>query len=463
MSQEIKESILLQENQALKEQLEEYKELIESIRNGQVDALAIRKNGQPNILTLESNDFIYRVLVENLAESALNVTETGLILYANAAFENLLGASNASIIGADLESLIDPILRDDFKRMFQSAFSGVSKGETILSYKGKRIPVYVSFSSLFPRFSGIGIIITDLSEKKNQEKILTSYKDRLSVKEEELILAEVFHLRQATEKLEEHAKNIEAKNNELISTNIELSSFTYIASHDLKEPLRKIRMLSGRILEKQGKEFSPEVLRHFNSITSAIGYMQNLIDGLLSYSSINNNQLKLVDTDLNEIIEEVKNNLEVIIMERGVSIETRDLPVLKIINIPFIQLFTNLISNAIKYSRKDVPAEIIIEASVALRENIEFDAPLLSDSYWAITVKDNGIGFEQKYQHKIFELFQRLHDKDTFTGTGIGLAICNKIVQNHNGFITAFGEPGVGATFTVYLPINPGPELPAEG
>ncbi|MCW3105107.1 MAG: sensor histidine kinase [Bacteroidetes bacterium] len=460
MVSEIKESTLLQENQALREQLEEYKELIESIRTGQVDALAISKNGQPNILTLESTDFIYRVLVESMAESALNITETGLILYANTAFENLLGMSNASVIGYDLESLIDPLFRESFKKLFKAAFSGTSKGETILLYEGRRIPVYVSFSSLFPRFSGIGIIITDLSEKKNQEKILTSYKDRLSEKEEELILAEVSHLRKAKEKLEEHAKNIEAKNNELVNTNIELSSFTYIASHDLKEPLRKIRMLSEYILEKQGKDFSPEVLRHFSSITSAIGYMQELIAGLLSYSSINNNQLKLVDTDLNEIIKEVKSNLEAVIAERGVKIESGELPVLKIISIPFIQLFSNLISNAVKYSRKDVPPVIAISAKKMQSDEIETEILLSADSYWAITVQDNGIGFEQKYQHKIFELFQRLHEKDVFSGTGIGLAICNKIVQNHNGFITAFGEPGVGARFTVYLPVEEIKNLP---
>jgi len=454
MVSEITESTLMQENRALKEQLEEYKELIESIRTGQVDALAISKNGQPNILTLESTDFIYRVLVESMAESALNITETGLILYANSAFENLLGASNSAIIGTGLESLIDPLFRDSFRKLFSAAFSGTSKGETILLYEGRRVPVYVSFSSLFPRFSGIGIIITDLSEKKNQEKILTSYKDKLYDKEEELILAEVFHLRQAKEKLEEHAKNIEAKNKELVSTNIELSSFTYIASHDLKEPLRKIRMLSEYILKKQGKDFSPEVLRHFESITSAIGYMQELIAGLLSYSSINNNQSKLMDINLNEIIKEVKSNLEAMIAERGVKIESGELPVLKIISIPFIQLFSNLISNAVKYSREDVPPVISINAKRIQSDDIETEILLSARSYWAITVQDNGIGFEQKYQHKIFELFQRLHEKDVFSGTGIGLAICNKIVQNHNGFITAFGEPGVGATFTVYLPIE---------
>ncbi|MCW3071956.1 MAG: sensor histidine kinase [Bacteroidetes bacterium] len=454
MEHEIKEADLQLENQALKEQLEEYKDLIESIRTGKVDALAIRKNGQPNILTLESTDFIYRVLVENLAESALNVTETGMILYANAAFESLLGASNSSIIGSDLKSLIDPLWQNDFKKLFNAAFSGVSKGETILLYEGNKIPVYVSFSSLYPRFSGIGIIITDLSEKKKQEKILTLYKDKLSVKEEEMILAENSHLRQAKEKLEEHAANIEKKNNELTKANIELGSFTYIASHDLKEPLRKINMMSSRILLKQGDDFLPEVTGYFQSILSTVGYMQNLIDGLLSYSSINNNQLKLVDTDLNLIISQVKNNLESSILEKGVIIETVNLPTLKIIAIPFIQLFTNLISNAVKYSRENVFPVIKIEARLVAAEDIETEQVLSASSYWQIMVKDNGIGFDQKYQYKIFELFQRLHEKDTYTGTGIGLAICSKIVQNHGGFITAYGEPGVGSIFSVFQPVE---------
>ncbi|MES2565947.1 MAG: PAS domain S-box protein [Bacteroidota bacterium] len=180
-----KEDLLILEIEALKRQLEEYKDLVSAIRNGEVDALAITKNGSPDIFTLESTDYVYRVLVENFAEGALNISETGMIVYANFAFETIIGSSTTSIMGVDIQTIIDPSSRKEFKRLFQKSFSGKSKGEIVLTYNGKSIPVYVSLSSLYPRFPGIGIIITDLSEKKKQEEKLSKQKllsDDLEIK-----------------------------------------------------------------------------------------------------------------------------------------------------------------------------------------------------------------------------------------------------------------------------------------
>jgi PAS domain S-box-containing protein len=170
---------LLRQNAILQERLDEYKELVEAIRSGSIDALAINKDGRHDVFTLESTDYIYRVLVENFGESALNITENGLIMYANTAFENLLGCSASSITGTDLHELIDESDKAEFKRMFSSAFSGASRGELILSYKGKKIPIYASLSSLYPRFQGIGVILTDLSQKKKTETITHDLEQRL--------------------------------------------------------------------------------------------------------------------------------------------------------------------------------------------------------------------------------------------------------------------------------------------
>jgi PAS domain S-box-containing protein len=171
-----KEDQLYLEIEALKLQLEEYKDLVSAIKNGEVDALAITKNGSPDIFTLESTDYVYRVLVENFAEGALNISENGIIVYANFAFETIIGSSTTSIMGVDIQTIIDPASKKEFKRLFQKSFSGKSKGEIILTYNGKSVPVYVSLSSLYPRFPGIGIIITDLSEKKKQEEKLSKQK-----------------------------------------------------------------------------------------------------------------------------------------------------------------------------------------------------------------------------------------------------------------------------------------------
>jgi PAS domain S-box-containing protein len=190
MENTLRDTDLLRQNMLLREELEEYKELIEAIRSGSVDALAINKEGKHNIFTLESTDYIYRVLVENFGESALNITENGLIVYANNAFENLLGCSGSSITGTDLKALIDDKDKCEFQKMFSAAFSGASRGELNLLYKGKSIPVYASMSSLYPRFQGIGVILTDLSRAKKTENITRELEQRIY--EHSFLLQQIF-------------------------------------------------------------------------------------------------------------------------------------------------------------------------------------------------------------------------------------------------------------------------------
>jgi PAS domain S-box-containing protein len=205
----VHEMTLHNENQLLKEQLEEYKDIVEGIRTGGVDALAISKNGRSDIYSLESTDFVYRVLVENFAEGALNISDTGIILYANPAFENLLGSTHASIMGMEMISLIDDHYKRTFEKLFKNAFSGVSKGEIVLSFRNKKITVHISLSSLYPRFKGIGILITDLSEKRSQEAQLSNYRKRLSDQEEQLLQAEI--IQASTEKFRWMADSIPQK------------------------------------------------------------------------------------------------------------------------------------------------------------------------------------------------------------------------------------------------------------
>ena len=244
-----------------------------------------------------------------------------------------------------------------------------------------------------------------------------------------------------------------AKNLELERNNAELGSFTYIASHDLQEPLRKIQSFSKLILaKKEDANLSETGKDYFTRIIAAAARMQNLIQALLSYSNANNSEIKFIRTDLNSVVEEVKNNLAEMLEEKNVTIETNNLPVLNVVQIQFLQLFSNIIHNAVKYGRKDVPPHIIITASVLSEEEMKTDHPGQKGKFWKISIADNGIGFEQQYEHKIFELFQRLHGRTAYEGTGIGLAICKKIMHHHNGIISAKGESGTGAVFCLYLP-----------
>jgi light-regulated signal transduction histidine kinase (bacteriophytochrome) len=218
--------------------------------------------------------------------------------------------------------------------------------------------------------------------------------------------------------------------------------------------LRKIQTFTSRILDKEEKSFSEQGRDYFARIRGAAARMQKLIDALLSYSRTNTANIVYRPTDLNVVMEEVKKNLMDDIQEKGVIIESSGLPVLNLVPLQFHQLLVNLIANAIKYSRPGIQPLIKISAEqVSLPAGHPEGSPD-QGKYWRIDVGDNGIGFKQEYAERIFELFQRLHARAEYEGTGVGLAICKKIVQNHRGFINARGLPNAGATFSIFLPVT---------
>ncbi len=240
------------------------------------------------------------------------------------------------------------------------------------------------------------------------------------------------------------------QNLELEKANAELASFNYIASHDLQEPLRKIQAFSKRIINEEAINFSERGKDYFSRISKAAERMQKLILSLLEFSRANSSEMVFMETDLNQTLHEVKANLRELITGRNAKIVTEELPTIIAIPIQMNQLFLNLISNSIKYSKDNVDPQIFITS-----EKINFQDtgnPVGQKGlFWKISFTDNGIGFEQQYENKIFEVFQRLHGKTEYEGTGIGLAICKKIVVAHQGSISAIGRPGIGSTFTIFL------------
>jgi light-regulated signal transduction histidine kinase (bacteriophytochrome) len=247
---------------------------------------------------------------------------------------------------------------------------------------------------------------------------------------------------------------LELKNHELEQRNTELASFTYAASHDLKEPLRKIQVFSNRIIEKEQGQFSDEATANFNRILAATKRMQNLIISLLNYAQASEKEIVLVRTDLNEVLEEAKINFNEYIQDIGVIIESDHLPTLKVIPDQFVQLFSNIIGNAIKYRKPQIQPVIKINSTMVSAGQIGPDLKTHVKKYTEINFIDNGIGFDQQFAPKIFELFQRLHPKSAYEGAGIGLAICRKIMTNHNGFISAQSSPGIGTKISIYLPVS---------
>jgi PAS domain S-box-containing protein len=258
----------------------------------------------------------------------------------------------------------------------------------------------------------------------------------------------------AEENLRSSAQLLLVKNKELEAKNHELASFAYVSSHDLQEPLRKIQTFSSRIIEMEDNKLSEKGRDYFIRMQNAALRMQTLIEDLLAYSRTNTAEQKFEKADLGKILEEVQHDLKEMIEEKKAVIEAEPLPTLNVIRFQITQLFTNIVTNALKFSRPNVTPHLRITVKKIQGSEIQHPHTDALKTYHEICFADNGIGFEPEYRHKIFEVFQRLHGRSEYSGTGIGLAICKKIVDNHDGLITADSVPEKGSSFYIYLPVQ---------
>lgn len=249
----------------------------------------------------------------------------------------------------------------------------------------------------------------------------------------------------------ERTQELKRANEELRRTNKELEQFAYVSSHDLQEPLRKIQTFSELLLNKTDKNTTERI--YIEKICNSALRMSELIRDLLNLSKVSNVDQEFLDTDLSKIIENIKGDFELLIREKRAVFRIEKLPVVKAIPIQMNQLFYNLLNNALKFSERTPVIKITcseVNASQLKEYNIKEE--IKEKSYLKITIKDNGVGFDQDYADQIFVIFQRLNDRSKFAGTGIGLAICKKIVDNHNGFIVAESKINEGSTFHIFLP-----------
>jgi two-component system sensor kinase FixL len=241
---------------------------------------------------------------------------------------------------------------------------------------------------------------------------------------------------------------------ELERSNSELEQFAYVASHDLQEPLRKIRTFSDRLLIKHADKLDQEGRDSLDRMHSAAARMQSLIDGLLTLSRVTTKGQNLQTVDLGKVAAEVVSDLEVQIKNVDGRVELDKLPAIQADPLQMHQLLQNLIGNALKFRRIDEPPVVKVSARyVHSRESRKHGR--IANEQCRIVVEDNGIGFDEKYNARIFGIFQRLHPRDVYEGTGIGLAICRRIVEQHGGTISAHSVPGKGSTFEVLMPVVP--------
>ncbi|WP_337044442.1 sensor histidine kinase [Emticicia sp. 17c] len=326
----------------------------------------------------------------------------------------------------DLEILRQDKLKMDEIRnsmnLFQLAEKQILNNKYALKIKNdKNLPAYIIVLSLFSTLLLIvsfGFLLYELRKRINFQRALENNLDKLQ------------------------------------RSNSELEQFAYVASHDLKEPLRKIRAFSGILLKKHYSTLNQDGQDSLDKIEKSAERMQLLIDDLLTFSRTVNHHDQEFDTiDLNKILEEVESDMSVLIEEKNARIINEQLPIVHGFSFQLKQLFYNLISNSIKFAKPDTAPLIEITSEEMLGKDIYFIEGIREEStFYHLCFQDNGIGFESNYAERIFVIFQRLHSRKDYDGTGIGLAICKRVMGNHNGFIFAEGQLDKGARFHLFFP-----------
>ncbi|MEX0661552.1 MAG: ATP-binding protein [Balneolaceae bacterium] len=398
-------------------------------------------------------------ILANIREPLLVLDKDLRVLTANRAFFKLFKVKESETLGVriydlgntdwdvpELRTLLEKIIPEkSIIQDCQITHTFPKIGELILRVNAREVKSEHISQKL------ILLSIEDVTEKEKEKKKNKEFQEQYTKDLEDQIKARTIELRNANHELT-------LKNENLIKMNTELEAFAYVSSHDLQEPLRKIRTLASRLVDIENDNLSEKGHFYFNLMQDSAGRMQTLISDLLSFSKLNNVEKKFDNTDLNTLIEEVQSNLSCLIKEKNATIEVSEFCDVDVIVFQFKQLISNLITNAIKFSKPEVPPRIVIDCENKKGKDLKLDSLIPDIEYCHITFSDNGIGFEEQYNEKIFEVFQRLHQKEDYPGTGIGLATVRKIVNNHSGKITASGQLGKGSTFDIYLPVINRPE-----
>ena len=415
---------LLKEIEELRIQLDEANETIDAIRTGQVDALVVQGEDGHQLYTLKSADQTYRVFIEKMAEGAVTIDRNDVVLYCNSQFAEILNLSISQIIGSHFEDFVSDEDKATYKNNFYKGWNSDCKVEVNMKTPTHHIPVQLSVTTLdLEEGKSLSIIITDLTAQKATQKLLIEKNNQLEV-----------------------------INHALELSNHDLQQFASIASHDLQEPIRKIQIFSN-FLEENETEMSEQSRSHLKKIINSSARMRTLVTEILNYSKLSAEEHEIRKINLNDIIAELRDHFELVIEEKKAQIKVGKLPVIEGNTGQIRQMFQNLISNALKFSREDVTP--IIEIKARIISDKSFNAEEQENgSHCIISFQDNGIGFDGKYVENIFSLFERLNAKDKYEGAGIGLAIAKKIIEKHDGIITAESDEGKGANFQILLPLR---------
>ena len=342
--------------------------------------------------------------------------------------------------GEDCWPEIWPVIYPLIRQVMDEGEATWSEDQLIPIYRNGRLEdVYwtFSYSPLIDESGHVGGVLVVCNE--NTDKVLhrqAEEKARLG------IIRDIMEQKQFSELL---TQEVAERTLELQRSNDDLLQFAHVITHDLKEPIRKIKVFCNRIKEEMDEILPEKAHLYLQKIQNASDRMFSMIEGVLNYSVVNFSDEEVESIDLNKTIRSILVDLEVVIREKSARINYAELPVIQGASILIYQLFYNLLNNSLKFSKKDVSPDIVLSSSLIPEGGVELVQ---------IRVSDNGIGFDQLYAETIFNTFTRLNSKDKFEGTGLGLALCKKIAERHGGYITAVGLPNEGATILVSLPVR---------
>jgi hypothetical protein len=390
---------------------------------------------------LKENESKFRLLANAMPQLIWTTDKNGNLNYFNQAVYDFSGLSFEELKNRGWLAIVHPDeLKENIRRWFKSVETG---NEFLYEHRFRNATGEYQWQ-----------LSRAIPQKDNQGNIQMWIGTSTNIQEQKHFMQELERkVFERTQSLNFANLSLKQTVIELEQSNAELASFNYIASHDLQEPLRKIIAFSKRIEEVDQETLSFASKDYFNRIIGAAYRMQNLIDAFLSYSQTSNSLANFEPTDFNQVLLEVKNEFMDLMEQKNIVLTHMELPVLMAIPFQINQLFTNLIGNAIKYTRDVAGPKIDLSSEKISGSDLPLEGGDSNIFYWRINVRDNGIGFDQIYEKQIFELFQRLHSRQEYAGTGIGLAICKKIMRNHKGFITAEGQTGAGAVFSMYFPV----------
>lgn len=413
------------ELEELRHQLFEANETIEAIRTGQIDALVVEGSNGNELYTLKTADQAYRVFIEKMTEGAVTLNKEGIIIYCNLQFASMVAQPLSAVIGSLFQTFIAPDQTDSYQALFQKCWTKDCKAEIAVNTGSRTIPVQLSLTAIELEDSvALSIIITDLTAQKLTQQ-----------------------------QLEDTNRQLAQMNHALELSNNDLQQFASVASHDLQEPLRKIQIFAHLLLDRSSNMLTPDSKRYIDKIIDSAGRMKTLIVDVLNYSKLSARDNVFDRVHLNEVVTEVLEDFELIIQEKGAAVSVSELPVIDVNRGQIRQVFQNVISNALKFSKRTEAPVIEINAQRLCEKS--FDGAAQPDGrYCLISIRDNGIGFNEEYLANIFALFERLHSKDSYEGTGIGLAITKKIMEKHSGLVSAKSRPGAGAEFLLLLPVE---------